>query len=168
MRQYHQLLKKTPHTVLIVLLSISSIALLGALVAQHAFDLPPCRLCIYERYPYGIAFLLSLIGMGRKSWGPSLKKAFLIIFLGSSVLTAYHVAVEHEWVPSPTSCQSDVEITKTTTIEDLKMQFLNQPRVTPCHIAPIKIFGLSLAEYNLLLSLGLLIFCMRFMGRKNP
>ena len=147
---------------------IAFCALFAAFLAQHAFDLSPCKLCIYERYPYGIAFLLSLIGMGKKSWNPYLNKGFLIIFLGSSVLTTYHVAVEHEWVPSPTSCQSDVEITETTTIEDLKMQFLNQPRVTPCHIAPIKIFGFSLAEYNLLLSLGLLIFCMRFMGRKNP
>jgi disulfide bond formation protein DsbB len=83
-----------------------------------------------------------------------------IVFLGSTLITAYHVAVEHEWVPSPTACQSDLKINKTTTIQDLRVQLLEESRVTPCHIAPIKILGSSLAEYNLLLSLGLVVFCL--------
>jgi disulfide bond formation protein DsbB len=139
---------------------ISFLSLLAAFIAQYGFNLPPCRFCIYERYPYVLAFVLSLIGIGKEAWVSPLKKLLAIVFLGSTILTAYHVAVEHAWVPSPVACQSDLKINSTTTIQDLKVQLLTQPRVTPCHVAPLKILGLSLAEYNLLLSLGLVVFCL--------
>jgi disulfide bond formation protein DsbB len=143
-----------------IIAGISFLSLLGVFVAQYGFNIAPCQFCIYERYPYAIAFILSLVGMSQEARIPLLKKLLAIVFLGSVLITAYHVAVEHEWVPSPTACQSDLKINKTTTIQDLKVQLLEQSRVTPCHMAPIKILGFSLAEYNLLLSLGLVIFCL--------
>ena len=39
----------------------SAVALSAAFIGQYIFDLPPCDLCIYQRYPYVIAIALCLI-----------------------------------------------------------------------------------------------------------
>jgi disulfide bond formation protein DsbB len=145
-----------------ILCGISFLALCMAFIGQYGFDLPPCRFCIYERYPYGIAFISSLVGMSQPSWLPYLQKLFFITFVAGTLLTATHVMIEHGWIPLPRFCTSDLTLNAETTVESLKLQMMEQPRVTPCHIAPLKIFGLSFAEYNLVLSLFLVWFCARF------
>ena len=48
------------HWVVIVLL-ISSAAILSALIAEYVFDILPCQMCLYQRYPYYFIILFSII-----------------------------------------------------------------------------------------------------------
>lgn len=155
----------SPRRALCLLLLISLESLVTAFIAQYGFDLAPCQFCLWERYPYGLAALLSLLGLWRPKCLPWIRTLCALTFLGATAITTYHVAVEHKWIDPPASCQSDLKITNTTTVADLKAQILAQPRVTRCDIVPFKIFGISMAEMNLALSLILLAFSI-FLVRK--
>ena len=151
------MLKKLSTNQALLILGVLSFCALGiALIAQYGFKLAPCQFCLYERYPYSILVILSLLTLW-KAVPPTLIRVLMIItILGAIGVTTYHIAVEHKWVDPPASCTSDLEINKTTTVADLKAQILAQPRVTRCDIVPIKILGLSMAEYNLLFNIFLL------------
>lgn len=160
------LLKKiTPPIGFLLVALISAISLIAAFVAQYGFDLAPCQFCIWERYPYAIALILGLMGAWRGF--PVLRWILILVFLGATGLTLYHVGVEREFIDPPAACISDLKITSTTTVDDLRAQIMAQPRVTRCDLVPIKIFGLSIAEYNLLLSLFLAFFCFYFLGKRR-
>lgn len=146
----------SPRRALCLLLLISLGSLVTAFIAQYVFDLAPCQFCLWERYPYGFAAILSLLGLWHPKWLSWIRILCALTFLGATAITTYHVAVEYKWIDPPASCQSDLKITDTTTVADLKAQILAQPRVTRCDIAPLKIFGISMAEMNLALSLLLL------------
>ena len=148
----------SPRLALILLCLISLMSLATAFIAQYGFDLAPCQFCIWERYPYAVVAVLSLLGLCCPKWTALVRVVCVLTFLGATGLTAYHVAVEREWVDPPASCQSDLKITGTTTVADLKAQILAQPRVTRCDIVPIRILGVSMAEMNLVLSLVLMVW----------
>ena len=157
----------SPRAALLILCILSLLALLAAFTAQYGFDLQPCQFCLYERYPYAIALGLSLMGLLKESWLRGLRVAFMVIFTAATLLTAYHVAVEREWVDPPASCQSNLQIGANTTVEDLKNQILNQPRVTRCDIVPLRILGISMADGNLLFSLLLMAFAFYFLREQE-
>lgn len=131
-------------------------ALLTAIIAQYVFNLQPCQFCIYERYFYAALLFLSLLGIWNYVNPSFIKGTMIIVILGAIGLTSYHIAVERKWVDPPASCTSDLVINKNTNVKDLKAQILAQPRVTRCDIVPIRILGLSMAEYNLVLNIMLL------------
>ena len=57
-------------TLFTLVLVISLLALGGALVAEHAFGLKPCELCIFQRVPFVVLILAAVIGImvrGRRS-----------------------------------------------------------------------------------------------------
>ncbi|MBM3610913.1 MAG: disulfide bond formation protein B [Alphaproteobacteria bacterium] len=145
----------------IVIAFVSAGALSAALIAQYGFHLEPCAFCIYERYPYLVALALSLMGLWKPSWGSVVKICLFLCFLTGASITTYHILIEHHWVEPPSSCVSKFEITDDTTVADLEAQVNSTARVIRCDIVPIKIFGLSLAEYNLLLSFVLIFMCLR-------
>ena len=45
----------------IIVLLISSTAILSALIAEYLFDILPCQMCLYQRYPYYFIILFSII-----------------------------------------------------------------------------------------------------------
>ena len=52
-------MKLMQRNVLIGLASLGSLALLvGAFGFQHLGGLPPCKLCIWQRYPHALAVLI--------------------------------------------------------------------------------------------------------------
>ncbi len=55
----------------IIVVFASLAALVTAYVAQYGFDLQPCVLCLYQRWPYGVAIVIAMLAIsstgGRKS-----------------------------------------------------------------------------------------------------
>jgi disulfide bond formation protein DsbB len=134
---------------------VSIVVIAGALLFQYVGHLAPCEICLAERWPYYIAIVLSVLGLAAGA-RPSLAWLGLIalVFLMSTGLGAYHVGVEQHWIAGPTACTgSDVGIAKT--VEDLKRLLQNQQPVR-CDEMAWSLFGISLAGFNFLISLGLL------------
>jgi disulfide bond formation protein DsbB len=135
-------------------LGLVSLALiLGALGFQYLARLPPCEMCMWQRYPHiaaaivglGGAFLIR-IGLLDRRIGVPLVVITALLVAASGVLGVYHAGVEWHWWPGPTSCTGSA----------FKFQGtldLTAPMVR-CDAAAWRLFGLSLAGYNALISLG--------------
>ena len=147
-----------PHAVLSLIAVVSIFSLLAALTAEVAFGLEPCILCIYQRIPFAIAALLSLLGL---LWAPARKPAINLCsyaFLINSGIAFYHTGIEQKW------WRSAVEGCAVPPLGDTPQSLLENIMSAPnarCDEIPWAdpILGLSMANYNILLCLGMFALC---------
>jgi len=126
-------------------------ALAGALISQYWGGLQPCILCLYQRWPHGVAAGLGLVTLlplsaGLRRWLLTLGGVTLLVGAG---IAFFHVGVEYHWWAGTASCGSPVN--QPQTIEDLRRALLAAP-VVRCDVPAWSLFGLSMAGYNVLLS----------------
>lgn len=143
------------------LAGLGSAALLaGALFFQYVVGLAPCELCILQRWPHLVAFLVGIVVW----FFPS---AWLFGLGALSAATAgglgiYHTGVERGWWQGPTSCSGSGDITQLSP-QDLLNQIMAAP-VVRCTDVAWEMLGLSMASWNAILSFalaGLWIIAMR-------
>jgi disulfide bond formation protein DsbB len=135
-------------------------ALGGALLLQYGFRLPPCPLCIYERYPYLV--VLAACGLGLSLGRARLAVAVAAMALAVNVgLAGYHVAVEQGWLALPETCAA---VGAATTIEELRAQLATAP--ARCDQVPLTVAGLSLAAWNGVYAAGLLALAVLALWRR--
>jgi disulfide bond formation protein DsbB len=150
---------------LVMIASVTSLAI--AFASQYWGGLQPCVLCIYQRYPYGVAAALGLVGIlvaGR----PGLLRLILLLaalaFVVDAGIAAFHVGVEQHWWGGTSECGSTLDFTLSA--EELKKQLLGQPLVR-CDEPAWTMFGISMAGYNFLYAAlcGLATLCFAVRGR---
>ena len=126
----------------------------GALVFEHAFGYVPCKLCLIQRDPYYAAIPLALAtALLPPRWGRTGLWLLALVFLVSAGLGAYHAGVEWGFWPGPADCGGGAGAGAGTMGD-----FLNQlqtTRVVSCTEAAWRFLGLSLAGWNVLISLAL-------------
>ena len=137
------------------------LACLGALafayIGQYGFGLEPCILCLYERIPYALAAAVALLAavLPLKTTARAVLVAICgIIFFSGAALAFYHVGVEQHWWAAITGCGGEPAMD--FTVEDLQV-WLQRPALKSCDQVDWRLFGISLAGYNGLLSLALAI-----------
>ena len=127
----------------------------GALVFEHLFGYVPCKLCLMQRNPYYVAVPLALAtALLPPRWGRSGLWLLALVFLVSAGLGAYHAGVEWGFWPGPADCGGGAGA-PAGNVGD----FLNQlqtTRVVSCTEAAWRFLGLSLAGWNVLISLVLM------------
>ena len=136
---------------LIVFIASSSI-LISAYVLELFFNHPPCNLCEYQRVPYFLLLLISLVSVKIKKI--HLKILALICFFSSFIISGFHSLVERKLVEFDIGCAStggDID-----NIEDLR-NFLEQTPLIKCDEISFSILGLSLANLNFVISALLII-----------
>lgn len=139
---------------------VFSSAALGAAFFSEAFlGLEPCRLCIYQRWPFAIAVVLGVVGL-MAPFKRSLLAVLSLNFLSNSAIAFYHTGVEQKW------WQSAVEGCEVIFSEpDPNLSPLENILSTPmarCEDIPWQdpILGLSMANYNVIFCLGLAVLCL--------
>ena len=144
-----QFIRKNSEYFLII---ISFCILISTLLIEYVFDFPPCKLCIYQRIPYVLIIILgiTLVFLGKK-------KEFLFVFIllqiVNFVIASFHSLVERgvvEYEMNCTSTGADIQ-----TIEELRI-FLEKVPITKCNEILFSIMGLSLANFNLIVSILLI------------
>lgn len=136
-----------------IVLVISSLALVGAWIAEYVFGFQACALCLYQRYFYIAA--ISILSISLFFFGGRYKNFFLIltslILLSCAATAAYQVAVENKWVELPKVCEApEIE----GSFEDFKAKVLATPHVA-CDKVEWSFLGISMAGYNFFLALFL-------------
>lgn len=137
----------------------ASVLILGAAFAfQLIGGLQPCELCLWQRYPYAVAIGLTGLGIGLARAGVSRRVLALLLllcaltFLTGAGIALFHVGVEQKWWQGTSACVA--QISGVTTMEDFRQRLLAAP-VVRCDEVAWSLFGLSMAGYNMLLSLAL-------------
>lgn len=126
-----------------------------ALIAQYGFELLPCEMCHWQRWPY---FALMALGVG--AWAkPQAKRVYITLTFCLLALAAglalLHVGVEEGWWTGPTACSS---IGTASNLEELRAQVLNSP-ILRCDVPAIRILGLTMAGGNFLYALAASVLC---------
>jgi disulfide bond formation protein DsbB len=138
--------------------ALSLATLLGAWFFQFVLGYPPCPLCLDQRISYYIviplALLLVLVARGGAS--PRLVAAglfvILIAVLCGAALGTYHAGVEWHFWPGPTDCSGPLgDLNSGGSLLDQ----LGSIHVVRCDQAAWRFLGISLAGYNVLISLAM-------------
>ena len=137
---------------LTTLATLGSAGLLAGAFVFQTLGYAPCQMCIWQRYPHALAILLGLAAT-------TLKTRWLLLGGAAAAVTTsaigfFHAGVEQGWWQGPTTCSSgSIESLSPDALLD---QIMNAPLVR-CDEIPWELFGLSMAAWNGLLSLGLAI-----------
>lgn len=127
----------------------SALLLCGAFIFQ-ALGYPPCKLCLWQRWPHVIAVAC---GFGY-IWLH--KRPFLWAGAAATLTTAaiglYHVGVEQTWWEGPSSCSSGG--VGGLSVDELLEQILAAP-VVRCDEIAWQFIGISMAGWNAIFSLAL-------------
>jgi disulfide bond formation protein DsbB len=132
--------------------------ILGAWFFQLVVGLPPCPLCLEQRYAYYFSIPLALLVLLGLSYGASprvLFAALLVIALGmawNAGLGAYHAGVEWKFWEGPRDCSGGLSDLGTA---GGLLDKLKSIRVVRCDEIPWSFLGISLAGYNAIISLVL-------------
>lgn len=128
----------------------SAALLLGALYFQYFQGLAPCKMCIWQRWPHVAALALGLVWLvvPRR---PILILAGLAVLVGSG-LGLYHAGVEQLWWAGPDTCTSSSNAGLSTA--ELLDKIMAAP-VVRCDEIVWSLFGLTMAAWNAVFSLGL-------------
>ena len=136
----------------IIIFALGFFSLVAALYVEYILGFKPCILCIYQRIPYAIAILISLIAFF------IVNRNILLIILGLTffagiLLSGYHVSIEKGIIEPLFSCTG--ENIKSLEKEEILKSLNNiQP---DCKDVDFSIFGVSLATLNFIISFVLTI-----------
>ena len=133
---------------------ISFIALISAYFIEYVLGHQPCNLCVYERIPYFLAILIVLINYKYNKLEKYLILSLAIIFLIATILSLYHLGIEQGFIQESLLC--DLEKGANIVDKDEILKQLQQKSIS-CKDVTFKIFGLSLTNYNIIISLLLTI-----------
>ena len=150
--------KKFNNVFLICILIVICLILIFAFIIEYVLGHEPCKLCIYQRLPYIIAFFLIIKILFIKTYEKITLFILLIIFLTSSILAFYHFGIERGFFSENLSCISN-DAFSTTSKEELLKQ-LKQNNIS-CKNVSFTMFGLSLAAINTIFSFCLSVIFMR-------
>jgi disulfide bond formation protein DsbB len=142
----------------VIIAIVAALTILGAWFFEHVLGLFPCPLCLQQRIPYHVAIpLAALVAVAASVRAPRklLVSGLVIIMLtmfAGAALGAYHAGIEWKWWAGPQDCSGPMtELGEATDLLE-KMQ---EARVVRCDEAAWRFLGLSLAGYNVIISLAL-------------
>jgi disulfide bond formation protein DsbB len=147
-----------PRTVPLLFLAVALGLLGGALFIEHGLGIKPCVLCLYQRIAPGVVAVLAglaLLPVVPPRAARALTALIGVAFAANMVLAGYHVGVEQHWWAGTPQCGGDAAPPALSpNLADLNAA-LDAPEIVPCDAVPVSLFGISLAGYNSVMSLGL-------------
>ncbi len=138
--------------------AIGAAALVGAWIFEFGFGMRPCPLCLEQRIAYYFAIPLAvLLAMG-VAYGASRKVliaglvAIAAGMLWNAGLGAYHSGIEWGFWAGPQDCAGPVNSFGSA---GSLLKQIESIRIVRCDEVQWRFLGLSLAGYNVLISLAL-------------
>lgn len=136
--------------------AIAALTLAGAWFFQLVLDIRPCPLCLEQRYAYYLAVPLGVL----VAWAAAKHAPRAVTIAGLAILAlaalynaglgGYHAGVEWGFWQGPTECTGPVlDLGKAGSLFDN----LDKVKVIRCDEVQWRFLGLSLAGYNVLISL---------------
>lgn len=135
---------------------VAALTLAGAWFFQLVLGILPCPLCLEQRYAYYLAVPLAIVtAIGAVGHAPRMMviaglALLALAALANAVLGGYHAGVEWAFWPGPTECSGPVvDLGSAGSL----LQRLDSVKVIRCDDVQWRFLGVSLAGYNVLISL---------------
>ena len=133
-----------------LILLFSVFALIAAYFIQYVLKHQPCNLCLIERIPYFLAIIVILICLFTRRFEKISLVILSLIFFSATLIALYHFGIEQGFITESLVCNLNIESNNLS-----KEALLNQLKTLPvsCKDVTFKIFGLSLATFNIFINL---------------
>jgi disulfide bond formation protein DsbB len=143
--------------------------ILGALAFEHIGGYAPCELCLTQRYAYyaGVPLLFLALIATSAEWRGLATALFLFValaFLINAGIGVYQSGAEWKLWPGPTACSGGDGI---TTKAGSLLEAAANTHVIRCDEPALRIFGLSLAGWNVIASATILWLAARAAHASN-
>ncbi|CAN2532610.1 Disulfide+bond+formation+protein+B [Methylocapsa aurea] len=140
----------------LVILGVAVATIGGAWIIE-AMGFAPCELCLKQRIPYYAGIPLAAfaaIALQRGGEGAArIALALLgLLFAAGTALAFYHSGVELKLFPGPSECSGAMR--KAGSFGDFRSS-LDKMKVVSCDRPALRIFALTLSNWNILISAGL-------------
>ncbi|MFK7744039.1 MAG: disulfide bond formation protein B [Roseobacter sp.] len=133
--------------------AFGSLALmLAAYGFQHIGGMAPCKMCIWQRYPHVVAIMVG--GVIYFAHNKFLAACGALAAAVTSAIGFFHAGVEQGWWEGPSTCTSGS--ISDMSVDDVFAQIMQAPLVR-CDDIPWELFGISMAGWNGVVSLGLCV-----------
>ena len=137
-------------TPLNLILLFSIFALITAYFVQYVLGHQPCNLCLIERIPYISVIIITSSTLFLKKF-ERLSMIFLsLIFFLATIISLYHFGIEQGFIEESLVCDlsnPSNELSKEALLNQLKEMTIS------CKDVTFKIFGVSLATFNIFISM---------------
>jgi len=139
----------------VVAAAVALATILGAYFFEYVLLYQPCPLCLTQRIPYYVVIpLAAVVAIAGYAGAPlrllagglAVVAVAMVISMG---LGAYHSGVEWKWWAGPSDCSGPIASFGTA---GSLLQTIEATPVIRCDEAAWRLFGLSLAGYNVLIS----------------
>ena len=142
----------------IFILFYSLSAILFALYVEYVLGYKACKLCLYQRIPYVIAIFISFVGYNFYK-NNKILILIIIIFSISFFISGYHYGIENNIFDEFSGCTNE----SLETIDKSEILKSLNSNIVSCKDVNFKLFGISLAGMNLLLSLLIIFYSLRIL-----
>ena len=158
-------MNKNINIILLSILSLLIVSVFSAYIIEYGLGHKPCKLCIYQRFPYFISiFIILNIIIIKRYIKISLLMLSLVSLVGS-IVAFYHFGIEQGFFNESLVCEVG-SLDQNFSTEDLLKQLGNN--AVSCKTVTFRVFGLSLASINTIFSLVLfVIFLKLFRNYEN-
>lgn len=125
-----------------------SVALLGGAYIFEYLGYPPCTMCYWQRWPHMVAIGIGLVAVVL----PARVLGYLgaLAALTTAAIGLYHTGVERKWWEGPSTCTGGGGLNDMTGTDLLS---LDGPRLVMCDQVSWELFTLSMASWNMIISL---------------
>ena len=133
-------------------------AILAAYFIQYVLGHEPCNLCLIERIPYFFSIIIISINLFYQKFEKITLIILSLIFFTATLLSFYHFGIEQGFIKESFVCDLNGlsnELSKEALLDELKKMPLS------CKDVTFKIFGLSLATINIIISLVLCVITIK-------
>ncbi len=141
--------------VALIVFALAFATIAGAWIFQGLGYLP-CDLCYEQRYAYYVGVPVAAVAAATAQRSKGLTAAFFIalglIFAANVVLAIYHSGVELKLWQGPTACSGSALAISSG--GDL-LADIDKAKVVRCDDVGLRVFGFTLANWNVLISLSL-------------
>ena len=145
-------------TTLNLILLFSIFALTIAYFVEYVLGHKPCNLCLIERLPYILAIIIISLGLILKKFEKTIIIFLILIFVVATIISFYHFGIEKGFFEESLVCKLDNNITNLSK-DDLLKEL--QKETISCKDVSFRIFGLSLATINTIISFILSIITIK-------
>ena len=140
------------------ILFYSLLAIFFALYVEHVLGYKQCKLCLYQRIPYIVSIFISFVGYNYFK-NDKILILIVVIFSISVLISGYHYGIENNIFEEFSGCTANtLEIIDKSEL----LKSLND-NVSSCKDVNFKLFGISLAGINFLLSLLIVIYSLKIL-----
>jgi disulfide bond formation protein DsbB len=149
----------TKHRFIFILILIFSIStLFVAYFIQYFLEHEPCNLCLIERIPYLAAIILISLILILDKYEKIISTVIGLFFIFGTIVSFYHFGIEQGFFNESLVCDLDKN-SKAVSAQDLLKEL--EDKTVSCKDITFRIFGLSLATFNTIISFAISAIILR-------